>query len=263
MKIVVIGDIFGKPGRMAVRELLPQIVADGKIDFVIANCENAAGGKGITQKIADELFESPIDVMTGGNHIWEQKDIYPYFESHAILRPYNVRKDLPGRGAGVFVSLGGANVGVVSLQGRLYFDPEKGEKSENPFYAADEVLKKLHERTDVIIIDFHAEATSEKRCLAWYLEGKMSALIGTHTHVQTADEGILPGGSAYISDVGMTGPHHSVIGLDKDVAIHRFLTGEKKKFKVATDGVRLEAVLIDVDEKTGKALSIKRVKEEL
>jgi metallophosphoesterase (TIGR00282 family) len=261
MNLLIIGDIFGRPGRRAIRELLPALRRDRRIDFVIANAENAAGGKGLTPKIAEELFESPIDVMTAGNHIWEHEEIHPYFDSHPILRPHNVHASLPGMGWGVF-SAGLVRVGVVSLQGMVYME-EKGKKAENPLLAMDALLPELSRKCDVIVVDFHAEATSEKRALAWYLDGRITALVGTHTHVQTADEHIMPGGMAYISDIGMTGPHASVIGLAKEVAIHRFLTGERKGFKVAEEGVRLEGVLIDIDEKSGRARSLQRIQERL
>ncbi len=262
MKILVIGDIFGRPGRNAIRELLPRIVHERGVDFVIANGENAAGGRGVTPKIADELFMSPIDVMTAGNHIWEHSDIRPYLDSRPILRPYNVNEALPGSGFGVFTSRSGARVAVVSLQGTVFMD-NKGECATNPFLAADALVPQIKGRADVSIVDFHAEVTSEKRALAWYLDGRVSAFLGTHTHVQTADEELLPKGTAYISDIGMTGPHDSVIGLAKEVAIHRFVTGERKGFRVAEGGVRLEAVLLDIDEKSGKARSIERLKERL
>ena len=262
MKILVIGDIFGRPGRRALKELLPGLLRELHVDFVIANAENAAGGKGLTPKVADEIFESPVNVLTAGNHIWEHDELRPYFDSHPILRPHNVHESLPGKGWGIFAAGNGARVAVINLQGIVYMD-EKGHKAQNPFLSIDALLPKLAEQSDVVIIDFHAEATSEKRALAWYLDGRVAALLGTHTHVQTADEEVLPGGAAYISDMGMTGPHASVIGLAKEVAIHRFLTGEKKGFKVAEEGVRLEGVVLDVDERTGKARAIKRVQRRL
>jgi metallophosphoesterase (TIGR00282 family) len=262
MKILVIGDIFGRPGRNAVKELLPGLVREQGIDFVIANGENAAGGRGITPRIAEELFESPIDVMTAGNHIWEHSDIHPYLDSHPILRPHNVSDALPGSGWGIFTSRGGVRVAVISLQGMIYMN-SKGESATNPFLAMDALLPQIEDRAEVSIVDFHAEATSEKRALAWYVDGRITAFLGTHTHVQTADEEILPGGTAYISDIGMTGPHASVIGLAKEVAIHRFITGVAKGFKVAEEGVRLEAVVLDVDEKNGKARSIERLQKRM
>ncbi|MFH1654295.1 MAG: TIGR00282 family metallophosphoesterase [Pseudomonadota bacterium] len=261
MNILMIGDIFGRPGRELIKTLLPKIVEEERIDFVVANGENAAGGKGITKKIAEELLLLPIDVMTGGNHIWEQEDLFPILSSAPILRPYNVKENLPGRGWDLFISSNKTRIAVVCLQGLMFMD-NKGAEGTSPFAAMDKVLYKIKEKkADIILVDFHAEATSEKRSMGWYLEGKVSAIVGTHTHVQTADEGILPGGTAYISDLGMTGPHHSVIGLDKDVAIHRFLTGDKKGFKVAKEGARFEGVVINIDETSGKAKSIKRIQK--
>ncbi len=262
MKILVVGDIFGRPGREAVRELLPRLINERGIGFVIANGENAAGGRGITPKIAEELFESPIDVITAGNHIWEHSDINEYLESHPILRPHNVNEALPGSGWGIFTSRSGVRIAVISLQGMIFMD-DKGEEATNPFLAMDALIPQIEGRSEISVIDFHAEVTSEKRALAWYVDGRISCFVGTHTHVQTADEEILPGGMAYISDLGMTGPHASVIGLAKEVAIHRFVTGEKKGFKVAEGGVRLEGVIVDIDEKTGKARSIERVQQRL
>lgn len=262
MNILVIGDIFGRPGRHAVRDLLPGLIRKHSVDFVIANAENAAGGKGLTKKTADEIFESPINVTTAGNHIWEHEEIHPYFDSHPILRPYNVHESLPGKGFGVFAANNGARIGVVSLQGTVFME-EKGKKAENPFFAMDKLLPEIKQRSDIIIVDFHAEATSEKRALAWYLDGRISAFLGTHTHVQTADEEIMPAGTAYISDLGMTGPHASVVGLAKEVAIKRYLSGNKKGFKVAEEGVRLEGVLLDIDEKSGRARKISRIQQKI
>lgn len=259
MKILAIGDIFGRPGRYAFRDLLPGLIEEHGADFVLANAENAAGGRGLTPKVADEILKSPVDVLTAGNHIWEHNQLHPYFDSHPILRPVNVKESLPGRGWGVFAARNGARVAVVSLQGLIYME-EKGEKASCPFRAMDKLIPEIASQSDLIVVDFHAEATSEKRALAWYLDGRIATFVGTHTHVQTADEEILPKGTAYISDLGMTGPHASAIGLDYDVAIHRFITGEKKKFKVAEGNVRLEGVALDIDEKNGLARSIKRLK---
>ena len=262
MKILAIGDIFGRPGRKIFRDLLPVLVKKHGVDFVIANAENAAGGRGLTPKTADEILESPVNVLTAGNHIWEHNGIHAYFDSHPILRPHNVSEALPGKGWGIFVATNGARICVISLQGIIYME-EKGNQARNPFTSMDDLLLKVQGKSDLVIIDFHAEATSEKRALAWYLDGRVAAVLGTHTHVQTADEQVLPQGTAYISDLGMTGPHQSVIGLDKDIAIHRFLTGGKKKFKVAEKGVAIEGVLIEMNEKTGLSSSIKRIQEKL
>ena len=258
MRILAIGDIFGRPGRKIFRDLLPSLIKKHKADFVIANAENAAGGRGLTPKTADEILESPVNVLTAGNHIWEHDGIHAYFDSLPILRPLNVNVAVPGKGWGIFTASNGARICVISLQGVVYME-EKGNKADNPFHSIDKLLSEIKSKSDLTLIDFHAEATSEKRALGWLLDGRVTALLGTHTHVQTADEQVLPQGTAYISDLGMTGPHQSVIGLDKDVAIHRFLTGEKKKFKVAEEGVAIEGVLIEVDEKTGLSRAIERI----
>ena len=258
MKILAIGDIFGRPGRDAIATLLPKIIAEHGIDFVIANAENAAGGRGLTPKVADELLKYPIDVMTAGNHIWEHDALHPYFDVHPILRPINVIEKLPGRGW-LTKNAKGLSIAVVCLQGQIFMD-DKGPAVSSPFRMMEALLPEMSEKSDLIIVDFHAEATSEKRALAWYLDGKVTAVLGTHTHVQTADEEVMPKGTAYISDLGMTGPHASVIGLEASTAIHRFLTGEKKHFKVAENSVRLEGVMIDVDETSKRAVKIERLK---
>ncbi len=257
MNILAIGDIFGRPGRTAVSEFLPKLIKKHYIDFVIINAENSAGGRGLTPKIADQLFELPIDVLTTGNHIWEHEAIYPYLNTHSILRPINIKENMPGKGW-LLKQVNGKQVAVISLQGQVYMD-SKGPHVTNPFHYIDAFLPSIQEKADIIIIDFHAEATSEKKALGWFLNGRVTACCGTHTHVQTADEQILSKGTAYISDLGMTGPHGSVIGLDKNAAIARFLTGEKKTFKVAEEGVRLEGVVIEIDEQTFKATSIRRI----
>ena len=262
MKLLAIGDIFGRPGREALAALLPGLIREHGVGFVVVNGENAAGGKGITCKIADELFSLPIDVITSGNHIWEKEELIPYLDSRPILRPHNVDPSLPGKGWGIFALRSGMRIAVVSLQGVVHMEG-KGKKSSDPFQSVDALIADLSKRSDAILIDFHAEATSEKRAIAWYVNGRVTALVGTHTHVQTADESIMSGGTAYISDLGMTGPHDSVIGLDKDVALHRFLTGDKRKFKVADAGVRVEGVVIDIDDKNGHALSIVRIKKSI
>jgi len=228
----------------------------------MANAENASGGRGLTPKVADEILESPVNVLTAGNHIWEHDAIHPYFDSHPILRPHNVDISLPGKGWGVFAAPRGFRIAVVCLQGIIFMD-EKGKKANNPLLSMDKLLPELERCSDAVVVDFHAETTSEKRALGWYLDGRVAALFGTHTHVQTADEEILPHGTAYISDLGMTGPHASVIGLDKDVAIHRFLTDDKKKFKVGEGDVRIEGAIVEIDEKSGKATSIKRIKDKI
>ena len=261
MKILVIGDVFGRPGRRAIKELLPGLVAECKAELVIVNGENAAGGRGLTRKTAEELFAAPIDVMTAGNHIWEHEELHPYLDSHNIIRPANTRE--PQRGKGwMVIEKGGVRVGIVSLQGEVFMD-EKGAAVTSPFHYIDAIMPDLEKACDFILVDFHAEATSEKRALAWHLDGRIQAFLGTHTHVQTADEHVMAKGMAYISDLGMTGPHESAIGLDGDVALQRFLSGEKKKFKVAEGMVRLEGVLLDVDVKSKRAKSIERIQRSL
>lgn len=262
MNILAIGDIFGRPGRRAFRELLPKLIDEHRADFVVANAENASGGRGLNPKAADELFQSPVHVLTGGNHIWEYDAIFPYLETKPILRAANVTEKKPGKGWLVAPTKNGVRVAVISLQGVVFMDG-KGPKMEKPFCIADDVLQKIGRSADIVVVDIHAEATSEKKVLAWYLDGRVGAVWGTHTHVQTADEEILPGGTAFISDLGMTGPHASVVGLDKDVAIERFLTDNKKRFEVAQGGVRVEGVCITFDESTGKATAIKRIQERM
>lgn len=263
MNILFIGDIFGRPGRQAVEKFLPGLMREHQIDFVLANVDNAAGGKGITEKVFNELSQFPIDCMTAGNHVWEQESIFPRLESHPILRPHNLTTKERGKGFCVVQSKKGVPVACVHLQGRVYME-QKGKKASHPFVAMDHLLKEISSQAKVILVDLHAEATAEKRALAWYLDGRISCLVGTHTHVQTADEEILPGGTAYISDLGMTGPHHSVIGLDIDTALRRFLTdGAYKKFKVADEGARLEGLWVEVDENSGKAKKVQRIRKVL
>lgn len=263
MNILFIGDIFGEPGRRAVVQLLPRLLQEHRVDFVVANADNAAGGKGITDKIALELFQYPIDVITAGNHIWEQSSVFPQLESHPILRPYNLAESHIGKGFLVATSRGGMKVAVAHLQGTVFMD-NKGKKASNPFKAMDVLLKEIPPEVKIRLIDFHAEATAEKRALAWYLDGKVSCVVGTHTHVQTSDEEVMPGGTAYLTDLGMTGPHHSVIGLDIETALKRFISGgEFKGFKVGKEGVRLEGLFVEVDSETGKAKSLRRIREVL
>lgn len=262
MKILAIGDIFGRPGRRVLKELLPGLVREHGVDFVLANGENAAGGRGLTPATSEEIFDAGVDVITAGNHIWEHDSLHPYFESHNIARPANTVEQLPGRGWMTVTSKGGVRVGVTSLQGQVFME-DKGPRVTSPFTFIDAILPQLTESSDIVLIDFHAEATSEKRALAWYLDGRVQALLGTHTHVQTADEHVMARGMAYISDLGMTGPHESAIGLDGDIALHRFLTGERRKFKVAEGMVRLEGVVIDIDVEKNRARSIERIQRGL
>lgn len=259
MRILFIGDIVGEPGRRAVKELIPELVKKEKIEFVIANVENVAGGSGVTPSLADELLESGVDVLTSGDHIWKRKEILDYIgTSQRLLRPANYPKDVPGKGSAIVKSESGTPVGVINLMGRVFM-----QAIECPFRAAKEEIDKLKDKTRIIIVDMHAEATSEKIALGWYLDGLVSAIVGTHTHVQTADEKILPNGTAFLCDAGMTGPFDSVIGRKKEQILSRFLTQMPVKFEMADGDVQLHGVIIDIDEKTGRADSIKRVQKKL
>jgi hypothetical protein len=259
MKILFIGDIIGKPGRRAVSELLPGLISEHEIDLVIANCENAAAGFGVTREIIEELYNSSIDVLTSGNHIWDKREVLGFISDYeTLLRPANYPAKVPGTGAVLVPTAAGDYVGVLNLAGRIFMYP-----IDCPFVTAKSKIAELRKKTKVIIVDIHAEATSEKKALGWYLDGEVSAVLGTHTHVQTADNEILPQGTAYISDVGMTGPFDSVIGIKKDAIIERFLTQISNKFEVAKGDVRLQGVLLDVDAATGKANSIERISVKL
>ena len=251
MRILMIGDIIGRPGRRAVRSLVPELRDEYDIDLVIANAENTAGGFGLTLDTAEELLNSGVDVLTSGNHIWDQKEIIPHMdEGLPLLRPANY-PDSPGRG--YLVQDG---VMVVNLMGRVFMAP-----LECPFRTADDLLRETEapDRPKVIIVDFHAEATSEKQGLGWYLDGRVSAVLGTHTHVGTVDARILPRGTAYLTDVGMTGPVNSVIGSDTGPVLERFLTGMPQRLTVASGPVTMNSVLIDVDRDTGQATAIQRI----
>jgi hypothetical protein len=255
MKILFIGDIVGKPGRRAVSELVPSLISEKKIDLVVANCENAAAGFGVTREIVEELYGSRIDVLTSGNHIWNKREVLEFIGDYeTLLRPANYPASAPGSGAVLIPTAKGEYVGVLNLAGRIFMHP-----IDCPFVTAKNKIAELKAKTKVIIVDIHAEATSEKRALGWYLDGEVSAVLGTHTHVQTADEEIMPQGTAYISDVGMTGPFDSVIGVKKDIIIERFLTQMPNKFDVAKGDIRMQGVMLDIDSISGKANSIERI----
>ncbi len=258
MRILMIGDVVGKPGRNALLQLLPDLRKSRDIDFVIVNGENAAGGMGITPEIALNFQEEMrVDVITLGNHAWAKKEIYPFLDSNErILRPANFPPDVPGRGMDIYETSKG-NLAVVVLQGRTFMEP-----TDDPFRLVDAIIKKMGDKTTCIFIDFHGEATSEKMAFGWYVNGRVSAVIGTHTHVQTSDERILPGGTAYITDVGMTGPTDSVIGMKCDVIIPRFTKLLPTKFEVAEGQAHLCAVVVELNPITGKALQIERIKME-
>jgi metallophosphoesterase (TIGR00282 family) len=254
MRILFIGDIVGSPGRRIVLERLEDIAKNEQADLVIANGENAASGFGITPRLTEELLSAGIEVLSGGNHIWDRKEILDFIPREPrLLRPANFPASSPGSGLFCGTSLKGVHYAVLCLQGRVFMAP-----NEDPFTAADRELARLPAETKVIIVDVHAEATSEKQAMGWYLDGRVSVVIGTHTHVPTADEQVLPGGTAYITDVGMTGPHDSVIGMEKGSVIKRFLDGMPARFEVASGDIQMNAVLVEVDSLSGRAISIGR-----
>ncbi len=255
VKILFVGDIVGKPGRQALSRELHRLVDRHTIDIVIANGENAAGGFGLTVEVAKELFGHGIHLLTGGNHIWDKKEQVSFILSDPrIIRPANYPAGAPGVGSAILTTPGGVKVAVLNLEGRIFM-----KSLECPFLVADREIGRLKQETAIVLVDFHAEATSEKSALGWYLDGRITALVGTHTHVQTADERILPQGTAFLTDAGMTGSFDSVIGMGKEETIHRFLTQLPSKFEVGKKDIRLNAVVIGVDEVSGKALSIERV----
>jgi len=259
MKILFIGDIVGSPGREAIKQLLPVLKKEHNLDFVIANAENAAGGSGITPKVAAELFESGVDAITSGDHIWKKREIFEVInQDERILRPLNFPAGAPGRGFAAFNTKNGPKVGVINVNGRVFM-----EALECPFKTTLLAAEALAKETRIIIVDIHAEATSEKVAMGWYLDGKVSALLGTHTHIQTADERILPQGTAYITDVGMTGPCDSVIGRKIEDVLERFLTCVPSRFAVAQDNIQLQGAVLEIDAQTGKARSILRIQKKL
>ncbi len=257
MKILFIGDIFGHPGRRIVKELLPSLVGEYDPDLVLGNGENAAAGFGITPPLVEELLDVGIAVLTSGNHIWDKKEIYTYLNEHAdgrLLRPANYPPGAPGHGVYLGKTRSGFDYAVLNLQGRIFMNP-----IDCPFRTADAELARIPPQVKVRIVDIHAEATSEKISMGWYLDGRVTAVLGTHTHIPTADETILPNGAAYVTDLGMTGPYDSVIGIDKQPVIQKFLNQLPTRFEVAKGDVRLHAVLIEADPETGHALSIQRI----
>jgi len=255
LRLLMIGDIVGRPGRRAVKQNLPDLLGGKKIDLVIANGENAAGGNGITREVAREILSCGVDVITMGNHVWNQKESYTYIEKESrIIRPGNYPPGTPGRGAGIFKAKNGIDVGVVNISGRVFM-----QELDCPFRKADELVNGLKGKADIVLVDFHAEASSEKMAMGWYLDGRVSAVCGTHTHVQTADERVLPGGTAYISDVGMTGPADSVIGVKKELVIEKFITQMPRRFEVAEGLFQFNAAIIEIDPLTARAVHIERI----
>lgn len=254
MKILFVADLVGQPGREAVSKILPKLKNQEQLDLILANGENAAGGMGITSRIAHELFDLGVNLITLGNHTWDKKEIMDVIDEETIIRPANFPPGVPGRGAALINTEKGLRVGILNLVGRVFMAP-----NDCPFRAAEKLVSQLKTETNIIIVDMHAEATSEKVAMGWYLDGKVSAVIGTHTHVQTADERILPEGTAYITDVGMTGPHDSVIGIKKEIILQKFLFQMPVRFEVASGNVLFNGVLLEIEEETGKAISIKRL----
>ena len=255
MRLLFIGDIVGKPGRDLLRQGLRAIVEDHEIDVVIANAENAAGGFGITREIGDQILDMGVDVLTSGNHIWDKKEALDYIGTEPrLLRPANYPAGVPGNGSYISRTRDGRSLGVLNLMGRVFM-----LNIDDPFSVVLREIDRLRERTRIIFVDFHAEATSEKLAMGWHLDGKVSAVVGTHTHVQTADERILPKGTAYLTDAGMTGPHDSIIGVEVEAALGRFLTALPAKFETAAANPRLNGVIIEADDKTGRAIDIERL----
>ena len=259
MRVLLIGDIVGGPGREAVRRIVPELRKDRGIDFVVGNAENIAGGSGLTPDTADELLNSQVDVLTAGDHVWKKKQIYERLNrDRRILRPANYPESCPGVGAAVIKSSSCKMVGIVDLVGRVFMD-----HIDCPFRTAEKEIAKINKDTRIILVDIHAEATSEKIALGRFLDGRVSVIFGTHTHVQTADEKILPRGSGYITDLGMTGAHDSVIGRKAEAIIEHFLTAMPAKFDMADKDVELQGMIVDIDEMTGRALSIERVRKKI
>jgi 2',3'-cyclic-nucleotide 2'-phosphodiesterase len=258
LTILCIGDIFGEPGRRALAHFLPRLRAELEADLVVANVENAAAGFGVTPTLARGFLAGGVDVMTSGNHIWDRKEIFEYIvKENLLLRPANYPQGAPGVGS-VVIKAGANRVGVLNLQGRVFMNP-----IDCPFATADAEVARMRAETSIIVVDMHAEATSEKQAMGWYLDGRVSAVVGSHSHVQTADERLLPGGTAFLTDLGISGPFDSVIGVDKDLAIQRFLTGMPNRFEPAKGRVRLQGAVIRVDPESGRAVGIERVQREL
>lgn len=257
MRILILGDVVGRPGRRAIRDLVPSLAKEERIDLVIANAENSAGGMGVDVKSAEELFAAGVHVLTSGNHIWKKKEIYPYLESRAcLIRPANYPNGAPGRGWVEWEGQQGRRALVVNLQGRVFMPGH----IDDPFRCVDTILKTHGSFARVVLVDMHAEATSEKNAMGWFLDGRVSVVYGTHTHIQTADERILPKGTAYITDIGMCGPMDSVIGIERELVIGGFLSQLPRQFDVAKENVTLQGIVLEVDESTGKAVEIRRLR---
>lgn len=254
MKVLIVGDVVGNPGRRAAKRFIPEIKKSKGFDFCVANCENAAGGVGITNSVAHELFDCGIDAITLGNHTWSKREVMLFLdEEKRIVRPANFHPDLPGNGSTV-IEGNNISLGIINIQGRTFMD-----NIDCPFRALLKEISYLKGYTRNIIVDFHAEATSEKTAMGWYADGKVGCVVGTHTHVQTADERILPAGTAYITDVGMTGPRDGIIGMEREVVLERFIKNLPSKFLVAGGPVQFNSVMVEINEGTGLAKSIERI----
>ncbi len=260
MKVLFLGDVVGKPGMQAVKALLPKLIGSTGADLVVANAENSEGGVGVSPESAEALLSAEVNLLTSGNHIWAKKQIVPWMERNPtrLLRPANYPEGAPGRGHTVISTPDGRKLGVLNLEGRVFM-----RNLDDPFRVAAARVAELKAQTPCILVDMHCEATSEKHAMGVFLDGKVSAVLGTHTHVQTADERLLPGGTAYLTDVGMCGPIDSVIGIKKEISLERFLTQRPQHFEVAKGLVYLQGALVDLDDATGKARSISRVREPL
>jgi len=254
MRLLMIGDIVGRPGRRAVKDNLPGLIRELAVDFVIANGENAAGGNGITREIVRELYQLGVNVITMGNHVWHNKDIFNFIDQDTrIIRPANYPPGTPGQGFGIYEARN-VKIAVINISGRVFM-----QSLDCPFRKADEILHYISGKAGIVVIDFHAEATSEKVALGWHLNGRVSAVCGTHTHIQTADERVLPGGTAYITDLGMTGPRDSVIGVKTELVLEKFYTQMPRRFEVAGGLYQFNGVVLDIDDDTGKAVNIERI----
>jgi metallophosphoesterase (TIGR00282 family) len=255
MKVIIIGDVVGKAGRAILTSSLRRLKEQYEAEFVVANVENAAEGAGVVPRVADEMFSAGVDVMTSGNHIYDKKEVIGYIEKEPrLLRPANYAPDAPGRGMWIGSTGSGTQVAVINVQGRVFMP-----LTDCPFRAADRLITEIGNRASVIIVDHHAEATSEKQAMGRYLDSRVSVVVGTHTHVQTADERILPGGTAYITDLGMTGPYDSIIGVQSNLVITRFVRGMPTRFETATGDAKLCGVVVEIDERTGKSFNIERI----
>lgn len=255
MKVIILGDVVGKPGIRVLCQSLRQLKEKHEAEFVVVNVENAADGTGLTPQIGDQILAAGVDVMTSGNHIYDKKDVIKYIENQPrLLRPANYAPETPGRGLWLGSTNSGTQVAVINVQGRVFMPP-----TDCPFRTADKLIGEIGNRASVIIVDHHAEATSEKMALGRYLDGRVSVVVGTHTHVQTADEQIFANGTAYITDLGMTGPHESVIGVDSQIVIQRFLRGMPNRFETASGDARVNGIVVEMDERTGKAVYIERI----